>query len=59
MIYESDSRRVIDSATQVTVTIEICANMKDRTRILRMLSDNRIVDVINKGLDSVYKEGKE
>lgn len=59
MIYECDSRRVIDSATQVTATIEICANMKDRTKILRMLSDNRIVDVISKGLDCVYKEEKE
>lgn len=59
MICESDSRRVIDSGARVTVTIEISTDGKDRERVLRMLSDNRVLEVIRKGLDCVYKEAEE
>ena len=59
MICESYSRRVVDSGARVTVTIEISAGEIDRERVLRMLSENRVLEVIRKGLDCVYKEEEE
>lgn len=59
MMHETDSRRVIDSGALVSVTIEIRADGTDRERVMKMLSENRVLEVFSKGLDCVYKEEEQ